>query len=265
MIHLFLHVLVLLLALSGFSLAHAEQAVTLETRPGVKQSFLLLEPQGKPVAAVILFAGGGGALELDGTSIRSLKNNFLVRTRKRFAEQGFLVAVVDAPSDRQSKRGMLEGRFRASSEHVTDIEAVINDLRRRADVPVWLVGTSRGTESATHVALGSKVPVTGVVLTSAISERNKNGTAVTDMDLGRLKVPVLIVAHKNDGCEHSPASGAEHIRKALTGSSRVEVREFAGGDTPRSKPCEALSQHGFLGIEREVIEAIAAFTRAAPR
>ncbi|MCX5906128.1 MAG: hypothetical protein NTY64_02795, partial [Deltaproteobacteria bacterium] len=34
-----------------------------------------------------------------------------------------------------------------------------------------------------------------------------------------------------------------------------------GGDSPRSNPCQALSAHGFLGKEREVVEAIAAWIK----
>jgi hypothetical protein len=34
---------------------------TIPTRPGVTQSFLLVRPAGRPVASVVLFAGGNGA------------------------------------------------------------------------------------------------------------------------------------------------------------------------------------------------------------
>lgn len=178
----------------------AEDVVTLNTRPGVRQGFLLLEPGIKPVAAVILFAGGNGDLGLDG---KPRLTNFLVRSRELFVAHDFLVAVVDAPSDRKGTTGMLGG-FRAGAEHTADIDAVIAYLRKRADVPVWLAGTSRGTESATSVAIHAKHPVAGVVLTSSMSEPNSNGTAVTQMALDRIQTPVLVVAHRDDGCHHTP-------------------------------------------------------------
>ena len=256
---LFIGLLTLLLCAPATLLA--EDSITLDTRPGVKQSFLLLTPAQKPVATVILFAGGNGHIQLDGVSIAWGKNNFLVRTRQQFADAGFLVAVVDAPSDRQGSNGMLGG-FRVSPEHVMDIEVVIRHLKQQASVPVWLVGTSRGTESAAHVAIHGKQRTDGVVLTSSMSEANSNGKAVTEMALDRVKVPVLIVAHRDDGCHQTPAQGAERIKQRLTAAPKVEVRYFMGGDPPRSKPCEAQSAHGFLGIETEVVDAIAGFIKA---
>lgn len=255
-------ILAILLLFSAPSVYSAE-LVTLKTRPGVEQKYILIKPE-KPVASVVLFAGGKGALNLSSAfgfpAISWGENNFLVRTREAFAKQGFMVAVVDAPSDRQSKEGMLGG-FRASKEHVVDIDHVIGDLRKRADVPVWLVGTSRGTESATNVAINSSQRPNGLVLTSSMSVSNSKGTAVTEMDLTRITIPVLLVAHTNDECPKTPPEGATEIAGMLTSSARVEVKMFSGGDEPISKPCKAKSYHGFLGIEDQVVEYIAGFIK----
>src|SRR4029450_2619816 len=78
------------------------------------------------------------------------KGNFLVRTRALFAQQGLLVAVIDAPSDRQLPP-YLSG-FRQAREHAADVRAVIAWTKKEAAVPVWLVGTSRGTQSAGSIA-----------------------------------------------------------------------------------------------------------------
>jgi pimeloyl-ACP methyl ester carboxylesterase len=257
-------VLAAALLLTAYGAAAAE-LVALDTRSGVEQRLILLRPDGPPAASVILFAGGKGALNLSSflgaPSIAWGKNNFLVRTRDQFAEQGFLVAVVDAPSDRQSKKGMLGG-FRTSAEHVQDIDAVIAYLREQADVPVWLVGTSRGTESAAHLAIRSTENPAGLVLTSSMSERNAKGTALPDMALSQVTIPTLLVAHERDACPKTPPAGAGTIAGLLTAAPAVEVKRFSGGDTPRSKPCQAMSYHGFLGIEDEVVAAIAAFIKA---
>ena len=37
---------------------------------------------------------------------------------------------------------------------------------------------------------------------------------------------------------------------------------LSGGDPPKSDPCEAMSQHGFLGIEGQAVDAIAKFIKA---
>jgi len=86
-----------------------------------------------------------------------------------------MVVVVDAPSDRQNPPDL--SGFRGTPEHITDLKAVIAWLRKQADVPVWLVGTSCGTESAAFAATsltGHDGP-DGLVLTSTILsvERDK--------------------------------------------------------------------------------------------
>jgi len=239
----------------------AADLVKLQTRPGVEQRFILIKPE-KPVASLILFAGGKGALNLGSflgaPSIAWGKNNFLVRTRGDFADRGFAVAVVDAPSDRQSKKGMFGG-FRASQEHVEDIDAVIRYLREQANVPVWLVGTSRGTESAAHVAINSSQKPDGLVLTSSMTIPNSKGTAVTEMPLERVSIPTLVVGHTQDGCGKTPPEGANEIAGMLANASKVEVKVFSGGRNGRAKPCQAMTYHGFLGIEDEVIDYIARF------
>lgn len=178
-----------------------------------------------------------------------------------FAKHGFLVSVVDAPSDHKSKKVMLGG-FRDSMDHVEDIDHVISYLRKQADVPVWLIGTSRGTESATNIAINSEQHPAGLVLTSSMSVQNSKGTAVTEMDLKSISIPVLIVANTDDGCPKTPPQGAKEIARMLSNAKKVEVKMFSGGDAPISKPCKAMSYHGFLGIEDDVVDFISGFIKS---
>ena len=139
-------------------LVHAkEELIIIETRQGVTQKFLILEPD-NPVSSVILFAGGHGNLDLSSGAEKPIinwgKNNFLVRVRHEFVQKGFTVAVIDAPCDRKTEEGMFGG-FRTSGKHMEDIDHVIAFLRKTKDIPVWLVGTSRGTESAAYAAIYS--------------------------------------------------------------------------------------------------------------
>ena len=53
-------------------------------------------------------------------------------------------------------------------------------------------------------------------------------------------------------------------RKRVTKSPKVDFIEVQGGDPPRSEPCEALSPHGFLGKEREVVAAITDWALGKP-
>lgn len=239
----------------------ADPVLSLKTRGEVTQRFVLLKPE-KPTVAVILFAGGPGKVPLDRLAPGQFVNrgNFLVRTRYEFKRHGFMVAIVDAPSDRQGSEGML-GSFRGSDEHARDIAAVVDYLKAQTDLPVWLVGTSRGTESAAALATKLGDRIGGVVLTSSMSMRNRQGFSVLEFPLKAIRVPALVVSHKDDGCHATPPSQAEWIAGAMSNSPRKKVLIVEGGDPPKSDPCEALSQHGFLGIEKQVVAAIADFIK----
>jgi len=254
---------ILICLLFATGTVHAkEELIILDTRAGVKQKLLLVEPD-NPVSSVILFGGGHGNLNLsvlNGVpSIKWGKKNFLVRMRKEFVQNGFTVAVIDAPSDRKSEKGMIGG-FRTSPLHVEDIDHVVAFLRRRKDIPVWLIGTSRGTESTAYAAIYSKQSPAGAILTSSMAEENAKGIPVTQMSLEKIIVPVLIVAHKDDQCWVTPPSGAEDIKRKLVNAKKVEVKYFKGGSEPQSRLCGALA-HGFFGIEKEVVAYISNFIK----
>ncbi len=249
-----------ILLLTNITTTYANEFVSLDTRKDVKQNFIFMKPD-KPIASVILFAGGKGALDItSGSSMSWGRRNFLVRTRDLFLDKGFIVAVVDAPSDHQEKPWMFFG-FRDSDEHVTDIDHVIAYIKKQANVPVWLVGTSRGTESAVTIAIESKQKPYGLVLTSSMTEENNRGSAVTESDLGKITMPTLITAHEYDGCKHTPPEGAEEIKEMLTKAKKVEIKIFSGGDET-GKPCKAMSHHGYLDIEEKVVDHIAKFIKS---
>ena len=249
-------VLILLLALyCGRALAD-EQMLTLTTRPGVTQRLLLLEPAGKPLASLILFTGGEGALKLsDGGQLRAGAGNFLVRTRQLWAEQGFQVAVVDAPSDHADN--LNRGDFRSSAEHAQDMAVVIDTLRQHANVPVWLVGTSRGTTSAASVAIHLPDKVDGVVLTSTI---NRDRGSVADLALNQLQQPVLVVQHQHDQCKVTLYQNVQPVMDGLQSARSKELLLVDGG-MDKGDPCQPWAAHGYNGIEPEVVDKVSRWIR----
>jgi len=234
--------------------ARAEEIVNLPTRPGVTQPFWLMLPEGKPVASVILLAGGEGILGAAAGGPPKT-NNFLVRTRAMFVSAGFVVALLDNPSE--WPEGL--GQHRNSEGHARDIAAVIAYLRGRAPVPVWLVGTSRGTISAANAAARFPPPegADGLVLTSSITATSRTMAPVWDeVELDKIAVPTLLVHNREDGCALTPFSRADRILEKLSHAPRKELIAVEGGATPTSDPCEGRSRHGFIGIETPVVEAI---------
>lgn len=238
----------------------AEKVVDIPTRPGVTQRFIYLAPE-NPRAAVILFAGGHGGLQISPSGTLGWgKNNFLVRTRNLFVEKGLSVAVVDAPSDRQYSSFL--GGFRQKAEHAEDIKYVIAWLKKQNNVPVWLVGTSRGTQSAAFIAtqLGVKDGgPDGLILTSTILSDSKE-RAVSEMPLDRIAVPVLVVHHEKDGCSHCSYRDVPGLMDKLTAVPRKELITVRGGNN-QGDPCEALAYHGFNGIEQDVVSRISVWLK----
>ena len=255
-----------LLALS-LQLAQASTAslVSIKTPRGATQKFILIKPE-NPVAAVILFAGGKGALGLKSASAMGWgAGNFLVRSREKFAGNELMVAVIDAPSDHGDSMSAI---FRMSKAHADDIAAVATFLKKEKNVPVWLVGTSMGTFSAANGAIGGQ-NIDGLVLTSTITRSkpdwkiaSSHRDGVGSMALGKITVPTLIVSHRKDGCDITPPSDAAKLQSRLTKAAKVEVVLLDGGSPPQSEPCEAKAQHGFLGIEGQTVGTVAKFIKA---
>lgn len=238
----------------------AQQVVDIPTRAGVTQRFLYEQPEGAPVAQAILLPGGSGGIALTniGGMARWGADNFIVRTRGLFLKRGIATAVLDAPSDRPPPRAL--NGFRQTASHVEDLKAVIAWLRQRDAAPVWLIGFSNGTLSASYVATqlppGDGGP-DGVVLTGAVvdSAGVSGLRPVNAMDLERITVPFLVVHHESDGCKYCPPDKAAVLSDLATFSSRRGTLLFSGGQT-RGDPCHEWAHHGFNGVEEEVVSRI---------
>lgn len=248
---------VLWAALAGGAWAQGAQVVDLPSRAGVTERMLVLQPAA-PAAVAVLLTGGNGRAEIDGSgAVGRGKGNFLVRSRDRFVAQGLATIVLDAPSDRSD----LNGDFRDSPEHAADVGAVVRWAREKFGKPVWLVGTSRGTQSAAAVALVLQGPSApdGIVLTSTIlggSPRSPvTARPVPQMPLGDLKMPVLVVHHQQDPCPICNPAGLPALMARFP-AGRAQLLTYTGGSSV-GPPCEAHSHHGYNGIEDEVVAGIA--------
>lgn len=236
--------------------AQTTQVVDLPTRAGVTERMAVIAPEA-PKAVVILLAGGPGRVKIfDNGSIRN-EGNFLVRSRQLFALQGLATLVLDAPSDQSS--GMPVS-FRESADHVADLAAAVDWARAKWHKPVWLVGTSRGTQSAAHAAVtlaGDPRGPDGIVLTSSILARSKRepGTPVQEQPLDKLKIPVLVVHHENDPC---PICAPSLLRELKLPAANAKLLMASGGIST-GDACEPFSHHGYNGIEGSVVADISAF------
>lgn len=237
-----------------------ESVQSIEVGRGARESFYLSLPVTPARASVVLLAGGDGVVRVvDPPPAPGEHGNFLVRTRRMFARQGFVVATPDVPSDHAQG---IDGRFRSSAAQADDLLALVRWLKARYALPVWLVGTSRGTVSAANAAVRLGPRIDGLVLSSSITRvSRRDAYTVRRLDLASIRVPTLLLAQAEDSCALTPPGDAPALLEAL-GSRDKQILILSGGAPPRSGPCEALAHHGFIGQERQAVERIARFIAA---
>jgi len=73
-------------------------------------------------------------------------------------------------------------------------------------------------------------------------------------------VPTLVVWHQDDHCTFSPPSGSSMLFTAIPSSTK-DSEVFQGGHSVATDPCGAFSEHGYAGIEEDVVKEIADFIK----
>ena len=228
--------------------AAEDKLVKVDTRPGISVSFWYMQRPGATVTVVLLPGGAGNIGMKDGVPTSS---NFLVRSRDLFAANGFDVAVVGKPTDKDE----LDYQFRVSAQHVEDLRKIVAYLKQDTGHPVWLVGTSRGTISdAAAIAFGNN-ELAGIVLTSSVTNYKKTG-AVPTQRLGEIRIPVLVMHHEKDACVICRPYEVSSIMEGLKNAPVKKQLMVNGGADPRGDPCEAFHWHGYIGMEKEAVTLI---------
>jgi hypothetical protein len=253
----------LLLLLSTASEGASDQIITVDTRPRVTEGGVVVRPPGKPAAILIALVGGSGKLDLTPRGLPRDAPGLLAKRRAQLADRGFVVALLDAPSDRLGE-GLLG--FRTSPEHSVDVGALIARLRHDDAVPVWLVGMSMGAVSAASATarLGRDGP-DGLVLISSVTRTHPYmRESLGDVPLSSIRVPVLLVHHRRDACETARYEDALVLPGRLTSAKRVELVTLEGGPPSQGLPCGPESPHAFLGIEDVLIERVTSWIKQAP-
>lgn len=231
----------------------ADRLVNIDTRPGVQVGYWLMERDGA-TATVLLLPGGKGAIGMKNGVPTS--DNFLVRSRDKFAAAGFNVAVLGRPSDRED----LDLAYRTGADHMEDLRRVTERLKRDLGKPVWLVGTSRGTTSAAAGAVALGTGIDGLVLTSSITDA-RLPSAVQNLALNEVRVPVLVLHHRYDACRSTPPGLAPRIVEGLANAPAKRLAIVEGGSGAYGDPCEPMHWHGFIGMEQQAVDEIARFIR----
>jgi len=228
---------VLLLAAGGGTALATDELASADLASGGKLNYVLTTRSPATIHyGVILMPGGNGRMgpHMEGAKIAfSGGGNFLIRSRERFAGQQFVAASTDATTTPDR------------------IIAIVHDLERRyGKITIYVIGTSRSTESTMSLAKSLDGQVAGFVHSSSMN-------AISSFDPRGLKSRNLIVLHKMDACRvTSPSAGISSHNKFGT-----ELIEMDGGKST-GDDCEAYAHHGYYGIESETVDKIKAWILA---
>ena len=233
----------------------ADSFFRLDTRADVRVPVFYMKQDSAKATLILLPGGAGGFGQLvDG---KPSGQNFLVRSRDHFADAGFNVAVMGRASDKND----LNYADRISPEHMQDIKLLVEFMKKDTGLPVWLIGTSRGTVSATAAAIFfGNAYLDGIVLASSIVSYKQTG-AVPTQDLEKIRIPVLVLHHEKDGCKFCAPHEVAAIVKGLKNAPVKKQIWMSGGENPTGDPCEALHYHGYIGIERTTVDLITNWIR----
>lgn len=239
-------------AMTPLAVAGSYEAIEIvQTRPDVTVRLMVFKGNSRSSTALLLFPGADGTKQFGEKDGRFwVGNNFLLRSARELAMAGFIVVAVDAPSDQS--QGMPDS-FRTSPRHAKDIRKVISYLKEKHRfTSLYLVGTSKGTLSAAYLAAVLDEPaLEGTILTAVYPPSGYSAFDLTDID-----DPVLIIHHLYDECRVTPVQGAFELKQRLTESPRVDIVVVTGGSIAASSPCNALSNHGFYGVEKPVVQVM---------
>lgn len=237
-----------------------ETLVTVPIRDGVTQSGVLSLRTGvtAPSILAVLLPGHPSVVRpvvQNGVMVDSqLTGNFLIRSRRHLADETIATLVVDCLSD---SGDMCTSAYQASRERAQDVRVLIDRVLQMQPSlqKVWLVGTSMGTISSSFVARYGGRAYAGAVHTASITEplALKSYRELADFDYGKTDIPQLFVHHKDDPCSLTSYAGALQI----TARYRLPLLSVTGGSGFTGGPCQAQTQHGFKGRERDVMRHIA--------
>ena len=190
------------------------------------------------------FVGGGG---LKGSASKS--QNPLSRSAKDFRDSGSNYYVFPNP---KKKKNIGD---RKNKDHMSRISILIDHIKKENNLPIILLGHSRGSISVAAAANTlEKGKISGIVILGSITASVGKYTPfflTMQHMLKETSIPVLVVHHEQDGCSASSYLGAKNLAK----KRNYKLISITGGGKSGSE-CGPLHYHGFEGTTDQVISSI---------
>jgi hypothetical protein len=230
------------------------------TRPDVLNRVLVMKPD-QPTGAVMLLPGGHGNINLDAQAhVGWGEDDFLLRTRMRYANGGLLAIVPDVATDHKPPVSL--AGFRTSPMQADDLRALADHLRSMSP-KVWMVAYDSGATSALNAAARGKTDtIAGLVLISPTLEEPEptSSVLIDGAKLALASMPVLLISHESDSCSRPAVDRIKNAAAALKAPNFQSItikggsEQFAVSD-PFEYPensCNMQAYHALAGREAVV-------------
>ncbi len=236
-----------------------EELISVDLADGKKQAGVYSFKLGsdKPTRLAVLLPGSPSVVrpvvEAGVMTSTKLSGNFLIRSRKFLVNESIASLIVDCHSD---SGDYCSSSYQASKQRQMDVDKLIAEVRARnpSILEVWLVGTSMGTVSSSFMPIHNLTGYAGAIHTASITEPYAKNSyrELADFDYKKATAPQFFVHHVADPCYLTTYTGA----KSITDKYKVPLVSVSGGGDFQGNACQAFTEHGFRGREKEVMTAI---------
>ena len=188
-----------------------------------------------------------------------LAGNFLIRARRFLVDESVASLVVDCQSDMGE---YCTSSYQASKQRQVDVDTLIAEVKKR--VPsikeTWLVGTSMGTISSSFMPIHNPTGYAGAIHPAAITDPYARGSyrELGEFDYRKAPIAQFFIHHANDPCVLTTYPSA----KSISDKYNIPLVTVTGGSGFQGAACAALTEHGFRGKEKEVMNAVTAIIRS---
>ena len=188
-----------------------------------------------------------------------LTGNFLIRARRFLVDESVASLIVDCHSESGDD---CSSSYQASKQRQEDVDKLIAEVKTRnpSITEVWLVGTSKGTISSSFMPIYNPSGYAGAIHTASITDPNARGSyrELAGFDYKKSTVSQFFVHHLNDPCALTTYPSAKSIAEKYA----VPLITVTGGSGFQGGACEAFTEHGFRGKEKEVMSAVTAIIKS---
>ena len=236
-----------------------EELISVDLMDGKKQAGVYSTKLGseKPTRLAVLLPGYPSVVrpvvEAGIMTSSRLNGNFLIRSRGFLVDENIASLIVDC----QSESGdYCSSSYQASKQRQVDVDKLIAEVKARnpSIAEIWLVGTSMGTVSSSFMPVHNPTAYAGAIHTASITEPYAKNSyrELSDFDYKKTTTPQFFVHHATDPCYLTTYTGA----KSITDKYKLPLITVTGGSDFRGNACQAFTEHGFRGKEKEVMTVI---------